>query len=69
MIYEWINLELFDYDNEQDWWDLINLFDKSSFEEYRDLPPSCPFVFLIQKYREEKGEIYSKKHETIGFIF
>ena len=48
-MYEWLNLELLDYKNKDDIWDLINLFEDVSFHKYSELPPRCPFVFLIQK--------------------
>lgn len=65
-MYEWLNLELLDYKNKDDIWDLINLFEDVSFQKYSELPPRCPFVFLIQKYREING---NKSHKPIGFIF
>ena len=65
-MYEWLNLELLDYKNKDDIWDLINLFEDISFQKYSELPPRCPFVFLIQKYREVNA---SKTHKPIGFIF
>ena len=65
-MYEWLNLELLDYKNKADLWDLINLFKDGTLQEYSDLPPRCPFVFLIQKYREVNG---NKSHKPIGFIF
>ena len=65
-MYEWLNLELLDYKNKDDIWDLINLFEDVSFQKYSELPPRCPFVFLIQKYREINGD---KSHKPIGFIF
>lgn len=63
---EWLNLELLDYKNEKDIWDLINLFDDISLQQYSELPPKCPFVFLVQKYKEVNG---NKSHKPIGFIF
>ena len=36
---EWLNLELLDYKNEKDIWDLINLFDDISLQQYSELPP------------------------------
>ena len=65
-MYEWLNLELLDYKNKDDIWDLINLFEDGTLQEYSELPPRCPFVFLIQKYREVNG---NKSHKPIGFIF
>ena len=65
-MYEWLNLELLDYKNKDDIWDLINLFEDVSFHKYSELPPRCPFVFLIQKYREIND---NKSHKPIGFIF
>ena len=65
-MYEWLNLELLDYKNKADLWDLINLFKDGTLQEYSDLPPRCPFVFLIQKYKEVNG---NKSHKPIGFIF
>ena len=65
-MYEWLNLELLDYKNKDDIWDLINLFEDETLQEYSELPPRCPFVFLIQKYREING---NKSHKPIGFIF
>ncbi len=65
-MYEWLNLELLDYKNKDDIWDLINLFEDVTLQKYNDLPPRCPFVFLIQKYREVNG---NKSHKPIGFIF
>lgn len=65
-MYEWLNLELLDYKNKDDIWDLINLFEDGTLQEYSELPPRCPFVFLIQKYREING---NKSHKPIGFIF
>ncbi len=65
-MYEWLNLELLDYKNKDDIWDLVNLFEDGTLQEYSELPPRCPFVFLIQKYREING---NKSHKPIGFIF
>lgn len=65
-MYEWLSLELLDYKNKDDIWDLINLFEDVTLQKYNDLPPRCPFVFLIQKYREVNG---NKSHKPIGFIF
>lgn len=65
-MYEWLNLELLDYKNKDDLWDLINLFEDGTLQKYSELPPRCPFVFLIQKYREVNG---NKSHKPIGFIF
>ena len=63
---EWLNLELLDYKNKEDIWDLINLFDDISLQKYSELPPKCPFVFLVQKYKEVNG---NKSHKPIGFIY
>lgn len=63
---EWLNLELLDYQNEEDIQDLVKLFEDNSLCSYSELPPKCPFVFLIQKYQEING---NKSHIPIGFIF
>lgn len=65
-MYEWLNLELLDYKNEEDIWDLVKLFDDNTLSSYSDLPPKCPFVFLIQKYQETNN---NRSHKPIGFIF
>lgn len=65
-MYEWLNLELLDYKDEEDIWDLVKLFENNSLCSYSELPPKCPFVFLIQKYQEVNG---NRSHQPIGFIF
>ncbi len=47
-MYEWLNLELLDYKNKDDIWDLINLFEDVSFQKYSELPPSVPLSFLFK---------------------
>ena len=47
-MYEWLNLELLDYKDEEDIWDLVKLFEDISLCSYSEHSPKCPFVFLIQ---------------------
>ena len=53
-MYEWLNLELLDYKNKDDIWDLINLFEDVSFQKYREINGNkshkpIGFIFLETK--------------------
>lgn len=61
--YEWITLNIYDPNSEQDTWDMSDVIGNS------DLLFKSYFPFLIRKQVEEKGEYYKRYSIPIGYLF
>lgn len=68
--YEWITLDIYDPNSDQDMWDLLAVFDDIELEDYSDLLIKSHFPFIIRKQVEKKGDDVSTRYaEAIGFLF
>lgn len=67
--YEWITLNLYDPNSQQDLWDMIEIFSDCSLSHYSDLLLRSYFPFIIRKQVEEKGHEYKRYAEAIGYMF
>ena len=66
--YEWITLDIYDPESDQDYMDINYALIEDSCDRYSDLS-KVYFPFIIRKQIEEKGSFYKRYAVPIGFLF